>query len=157
VSAIGLEDEKRRQEAQRGEAHARTVACPVSTCNAAVGASCVTASGHKRHYHTGRVVYAFRAHKVDGGHTPSNPWGKLYGATPCYLTTDGRQVWMHRKGQAVRFYDADGWQVGPEQTNVAPAVAFAIAADWRNLHVPAWLDEQGRRDTHEANARKGKS
>jgi hypothetical protein len=149
------QDEKRRQETRRAEAHARTIECPC--CKVAVGAPCVIpTSGRKRHYHTIRVIRAFRAHKGTDCHPPESPWGALYGTTACYLTTDGREVWMHRKGQAVRFYDVDGWQVGPEQTNIAPAVAYAIAQDWRNLHIPQWLDEQGRRDTHDANARRRK-
>lgn len=61
---------------------------------------------------------------------PTNvAWGELYGHSP-YQTNDGRLVWMFRKTQAVRFYDEDGVQVGPEQRNVAPAICYAIAHRW---------------------------
>jgi hypothetical protein len=53
---------------------------------------------------------------------------------------------MHRKRQAVRFYDAKGEQVGPEQTNVAPAVASAIDAGWHSPGMPRWMEEQGQRE-----------
>ena len=60
----------------------------------------------------------------------SAPWGTIYGLP--YDMPDGRRVWMCRgKGNRVRFYTADGEQVGPEQSNVAPAVAFALAYGWR--------------------------
>jgi hypothetical protein len=41
---------------------------------------------------------------------------------------------MYRKGQRVRFYDERGRQVGPEQSNVAPAVAYAQSQGWRSLN-----------------------
>ena len=63
--------------------------------------------------------------------TPTEPtapdvgWGSVFGGDePSYQTPDG-PVWMFRRGQRVRFYDQDGGQVGPEQANVAPAVAYA--------------------------------
>ena len=57
-------------------------------------------------------------------------WGAPYITEPAYLTPDGL-VWMRRKGQRVRFYNAYGAQVGPEQDNVAPAVAYAHTQGWR--------------------------
>ena len=57
-------------------------------------------------------------------------WGKPYGGDgPSYNTPDG-PVWMRRKGQRVRFFDAGGDQVGPEQSNVAPAAAYAMSQGW---------------------------
>ena len=57
-------------------------------------------------------------------------WGSAYGIEPAYLTRHGL-VWMRRKGQRVRFYNAYGAQVGPEQENVAPAVAYAYTHGWQ--------------------------
>jgi hypothetical protein len=59
----------------------------------------------------------------------SATWGAPYGAGPAYVTPGG-PVWMRRKGQRVRFVDESGAQVGPEQANVAPAVAYALSAGW---------------------------
>ena len=62
-------------------------------------------------------------------------WGERYaagkGLYPSYWTDEDHPVWMFRKGQRVRFYDQHGEQVGPEQANVAPAVAYAHAEGWR--------------------------
>lgn len=62
-----------------------------------------------------------------------NPhFGQLYGCGPqaAYVTTDGTPVWMWRKGQRVRFYDAAGEQVGPEHRNVCPAIVWAASNAW---------------------------
>jgi hypothetical protein len=60
-------------------------------------------------------------------------WGSYYGRSPAYLTPSG-PVWMRRgKRNRVRFYDIDGAQVGPEQSNVAPAVAYALTEGWSSL------------------------
>lgn len=62
-----------------------------------------------------------------------NPgFGQLYGCGPqcAYMTTKGVQVWMWRKGQKVRYYDAAGAQVGPEHRNVVPAIVWAAAEGW---------------------------
>ena len=53
---------------------------------------------------------------------------------------------MHRKGQRVRFYDASGKQVGPEQTNVSPAVLYANVHGWHSPSVPRWIEEMGQRE-----------
>lgn len=59
-------------------------------------------------------------------------WGAPYGGVnPAYLTPDG-PVWLFRKGQKTRFYDDLGRQVGPEQANVAPAVAYALHKGWQS-------------------------
>jgi len=55
-------------------------------------------------------------------------WGRRYGADFC--TPRGRRLTMYRKGQRVRFYDKQGRRVGPEQSNVAPAVAYADYKGW---------------------------
>lgn len=63
---------------------------------------------------------------------PRNPnFGKIYGAPryPAYHSPRGA-VWMWRKGQKVRFYTSMGKQVGPEQRNVAHAVAYAQRKEW---------------------------
>jgi len=61
---------------------------------------------------------------------PEPGWGERYSG-PCsaYQPPEG-PVWMFRKGQRVRFYNDDGLQIGPEQFNVAPAVAYAISNGW---------------------------
>jgi hypothetical protein len=46
-----------------------------------------------------------------------------------------RVVWMFRKGQRVRFFTAAGVEVGEEQRNVAPAVAYMNAQGWT-----PWID-----------------
>lgn len=64
---------------------------------------------------------------------PEPGWGEHYaGTTPDYRTPQG-PVWMFRRGQRVRFYAADGTQVGPEQPNVAPAVAYAFSQGWASI------------------------
>lgn len=60
---------------------------------------------------------------------PQPGWGAPYGESAACWTEDG-PVWMFRKGQRVRFYDATGYQRGPEQSNVAPAVAYAHSRGW---------------------------
>jgi len=41
------------------------------------------------------------------------------------------EITLHRKGQKCRFYDASGEQIGPEQKNVAPALAWAMSEGYR--------------------------
>jgi hypothetical protein len=54
------------------------------------------------------------------------PYGRPYRA--------GRKiVWMFRKNQRVRWFDNKGRQVDVEQSNVAPAVAFALSRGWVQL------------------------
>ena len=60
-----------------------------------------------------------------------SPWGKPYGSDPSFKTPHGL-VWMHRKGQHVRFFDEHGEQVGPEQSNVGPAISYAYAQGWHS-------------------------
>ena len=63
--------------------------------------------------------------------TTISTWGQAYGCDPepAYVTPDG-PVWMHRKGQRVRFFDDHGIQVGDEHRNVAPAIVFAAFQGW---------------------------
>jgi hypothetical protein len=73
-------------------------------------------------------------------HTDPN-WGKLYGGSePSYHIRSGEKrgqpVWLYRKGTHCRWYDKDGEQIGPEQSNVAPALAYAEAHHWRIVPVP---------------------
>lgn len=58
-------------------------------------------------------------------------WGRWYGETS-YTTPEGTVVRMYRKGQRVRFFDAQGRQVGPEHGNVAPAIVAAYHYGWEN-------------------------
>lgn len=61
-------------------------------------------------------------------------WGEPYAKGTGYITDDGRYVEIHRgKHNRTRFYDTDGNQVGPEQLNVAPAVAYAISMNWKSV------------------------
>lgn len=53
--------------------------------------------------------------------------GKSWGE---YVNDAGHRVEMFRKGQKVRFFDSKGRQFGPEQRNVAPAVAAIAAAGY---------------------------
>ncbi|MHB8318119.1 MAG: toxin-antitoxin system YwqK family antitoxin [Acidimicrobiales bacterium] len=64
--------------------------------------------------------------EVELASTPD--FGSLYGGP--MITPDGKSVSMWRKGQKVRWYDTEGDQIGPEQKNVAPAVAYALAHGW---------------------------
>lgn len=58
-------------------------------------------------------------------------FGRIYGdpAIPAYITPEG-PVWMRRKGQRVRFFTAQGVQVGPEHRNVYPAILSASYEGW---------------------------
>jgi len=59
---------------------------------------------------------------------PTNvTFGAVYG-NPWFQ--EGRIRWMFRKGQRVRFYDQLGTQIEVEQSNVAPAIAFATSRGW---------------------------
>lgn len=61
-------------------------------------------------------------------------FGSVYGdpSAPSFITPEG-PVWMWRKGQKVRFFTAEGVQVGPEQRNVGPAVFAAMEAGWIDM------------------------
>ena len=56
-------------------------------------------------------------------------WGRQYGTEG--IETPAGRVFMYRKGQRVRFYTSEGEQIGPEQSNVAPAIAYALTHGWR--------------------------
>ena len=43
---------------------------------------------------------------------------------------------MFRKGQRVRWYDRNARQVGPEQYNVAPSLAYALSHRWTDGFPP---------------------
>jgi hypothetical protein len=58
-------------------------------------------------------------------------WGQPYGDTT-YMTTEGVTVWLYRKGQRCRFFDAAAEQVGPEHRNVVPAIVWAAYEGWIN-------------------------
>ncbi len=64
---------------------------------------------------------------------PANvTWGKPIPTDP-YVPLDPEsdglppdlELSLHRRGQTCRWYDADGNQFGPEQTNIGPALAWA--------------------------------
>lgn len=70
---------------------------------------------------------------------PVDPgWGEdyLHGRV-AYISTDGIAVWMRRKGQRVRFYDARGVQRGPEHGNVYSATIWAAANSWIDPDSPS--------------------
>lgn len=60
---------------------------------------------------------------------------RIYGGpAPHFETPRGARVTMYRgPHNRVRFYTAKGRQVGPEQKNVAPAVAYAIFHNWKDI------------------------
>ena len=55
-------------------------------------------------------------------------WWKPYGDAP--IKTPQGDVFMFRRYQRVRFYNEYAEQVGPEQSNVAPAIAYAMHMGW---------------------------
>lgn len=59
-------------------------------------------------------------------------WGEPYGGA-AYETRRGVEVRLYRKGQRCRWIAKDGRQVGPEQSNVAPALAYAMVNGWRDI------------------------
>lgn len=79
------------------------------------------------------------ADSLEAASATPDPWGEPYGTNPAYVTPDG-PVWLRRKGQRTRFYDATGERVGPEQTNVAPAVCYAFAQGWQHAEHSAVRD-----------------
>ncbi|MGH3986077.1 MAG: helicase-related protein, partial [Pseudonocardiaceae bacterium] len=87
-----------------------------------------------------QAAYDLLAARDKGEPDPATPlpepgWGDPYVKTPAYQTPDG-PVWLFRKGTRARFYDRTGRQVGPEQANVGPAVAYA--------HGQSWVTEWGK-------------
>lgn len=60
--------------------------------------------------------------------TKSPTFGSQYGGP--VQTRRGRLLWMFREGQRVRFFDTTARQVGPEFSNVAPALIHALAKGW---------------------------
>jgi hypothetical protein len=60
---------------------------------------------------------------------------------PDYVTPDGVEVWIERKGQKTRFLDAAGEQVGPVHSNLAPAVLWARVHGWRDPTLPDWFND----------------
>jgi hypothetical protein len=82
---------------------------------------------------------------IDGFTIPivnGKPFGEIYGSEehPSFITREGVRVWMWRKTQKVRFFTATGRQVGPEQLNIAPALAFAYSEGWTDPKLPEWLN-----------------
>jgi len=74
----------------------------------------------------GRVVRAGRR----TAEAPDPGWGERWGT---WEGPGGERVYMFRKGQKCRFYNGQGEQVGPEQSNVAPAHAWAMSNGYRFL------------------------
>ncbi len=58
------------------------------------------------------------------------PWGEPYGGD-ALVHADGRKAFLRRKGQRARWYGSDGLALSPEQSNVAPALAWAEAHGFR--------------------------
>jgi hypothetical protein len=59
--------------------------------------------------------------------------GRTFGS---YRTQQGELVTMYRWRQHVRFYTDGGRQIGPEQSNVVPGVAYAMAQGWESASKP---------------------
>lgn len=79
--------------------------------------------GHNKYMTTTAAVEAQQ--EVNPG------WGEDYGCgRVAYVTPQGINVWIFRKGQRVRFYDARSNQVGPEHSNVMPAICWASGQAW---------------------------
>jgi len=74
-----------------------------------------------------------------GGHAPAEL--DLSPDRPDFVTTDGVEVWMERKGQKTRFLDGHGNQVGPVHRNLAPAIIWARAHGWRDPSLPQWFND----------------
>jgi hypothetical protein len=70
-------------------------------------------------------------------------FGTFYGAgeQPSYITDTGVEIWMHREGKSVRFFDRAGNQIGPEHSHVHASVCWAFAAGWNNPSNPQWLND----------------
>lgn len=84
-------------------------------------------STHQIHYTQAHTTFTLTA--------PDPGWGAPYGGIrPAYFDGD-QPVWLFRKGQRCRFYDDLGNQHGPEQANVAPAVAYAIHKGWSDARL----------------------
>jgi hypothetical protein len=60
---------------------------------------------------------------------------------PDYVTPDGTEVRLERKGQKTRFLDAHGDQVGPAHANLAPSIVWARAQKWRDPSLPDWFND----------------
>lgn len=75
-------------------------------------------------------------------------WGELWGEL-CYDTAEHGRVWAHRKGCKVRFFDAAGVQVGPEQPNVFPAIVYAHHQGWSDPTLSRVENNRLRREVHE--------
>lgn len=60
--------------------------------------------------------------------------GEMFGCSPDrpdYLTCPDRTpAWMYKRGQRVRFYDANANMVGPEHRHVAAAIVWAAMNSW---------------------------
>ena len=79
----------------------------------------------------------------------TNGWAKNPDHWGTYSTEDGTRVEMLRKGQRVRFYDADGVQHGPEHKNVAPAITWVAAeTNWVDTN-DAYLGMLVRKEVRE--------
>ena len=73
------------------------------------------------------------------GHAPAEL--DLRPDRPDYVTTDGVEVWIERKGQKTRFLDRDGSQVGPVHGNLGPAVVWARVHGWHDPAMPQWFND----------------
>jgi hypothetical protein len=69
-------------------------------------------------------------------------FGELYGwgEEPSYVTDQGVEVWMYRKGQRVRFFDRAANQIGPEHHNVYPATVWLFFQGWSSPRNPEWFN-----------------
>lgn len=78
----------------------------------------------------GRFIPAITVAPVTRKPPQGVSFGAVYGRP---YRAGSRVLWMFRCGQRVRFFTAGGVQVGEEQRNVAPAVAYALSKGWVQL------------------------
>lgn len=109
-----------------GRALAGAKRAPFSTANRAAGAiPTALAKEADRRY-----TSASKGKLSRSAMTGALAFGKPYGGEA--RTKSGVRVHMYRNGRnRVRWYTYSGRQIGPEQSNVAPAIAYAVAHGWR--------------------------
>jgi len=76
-------------------------------------------------------------------------FGEFYGdktaMNASFITPDG-PVWMWRRGCRVRYFNTEGVQVGPEHSNVYPAMLAAFAAGWQDPNISRFANLMCKRE-----------
>jgi hypothetical protein len=70
----------------------------------------------------------------------SETWSKA-DEHPCYVTQDGTEVWMYRKGERVGFFDRAEKMIGPAHANMMPAASWAFDQGWWDPRASQWLND----------------